>query len=180
MLSKRNISICGIVVCLFLFFATLTLTNAADTTSQIVTHVDELIQNWYFLTNLPLTNAADTTSQIVTHVDEILKENPLKAGEKVQLINIAQDDTITIIVGRIIGGAEVKPHFHKTHNETVYVIKGTGQQMVNDKWVDLKPGSLHFYPMTKVHSTKNTGSGELVFILIFTPAMKETDRHFVQ
>jgi mannose-6-phosphate isomerase-like protein (cupin superfamily) len=34
--------------------------------------------------------------------------------------------------------------------------------------------------MTKVHSTKNTGSGELVFISIFTPAMKETDRHFVQ
>jgi quercetin dioxygenase-like cupin family protein len=151
MLSKRNIFICGIVVCLFLFFATLTLTNAAD-----------------------------TTSQIVAHVDEILKENPLKAGEKVQLINIAQDDTITIIVGRIIEGAEVKPHFHKTHNETVYVIKGTGQQMINDKWVDIKPGSVHFNPMTKVHSTKNTSSGELVIISIFTPAMKETDRHFVQ
>jgi quercetin dioxygenase-like cupin family protein len=151
MLSKRNTSMCGIVVCLFLFFATLTLTNAAD-----------------------------TTSQIVTHVDEILKQNPIKAGEQVQLINIAQDDNITVIVGRIIEGAEVKRHFHKTHDETVCVIKGTGQQMINDQWIDIKPGSVHFNPMTKVHSTKNTGSGELVFISIFTPAMKEVDRNFVQ
>jgi quercetin dioxygenase-like cupin family protein len=151
MLSKRNTSMCGIVVCLFLFFATLTLTNAAD-----------------------------TTSQIVTHVNEILKQNPIKAGEQVQLINIAQDDTITVIVGRIIEGAEVKRHFHKTHDETVCVIKGTGQQMINDQWFDIKPGSVHFNPMTKVHSTKNTGNGELVFISIFTPAMKEVDRNFVQ
>jgi mannose-6-phosphate isomerase-like protein (cupin superfamily) len=151
MLSKRNTSMCGIVVCLFLFFATLTLTNAAD-----------------------------TTSQIVTHVDEILKQTPLKAGEQVQLINIAQDDTITVIVGRIIEGAEVKRHFHKTRDETVCVIKGTGQQMINDQWVDIKPGSVHFNPTTKVHCTKNTGSGELVFISIFTPAMKEVDRNFVQ
>ena len=151
MVSRRNTSIYAIVVCLFLFLATLTLSNAAD-----------------------------TTSQIVTHADQILKENPLKAGEEVQLITIAQDDTITVIVGRIIEGAEVKPHFHKTHDETVYVIRGTGQWMINDKWVDIKPGSIHFNPMTKVHSTKNTGSGELVFFSIFTPGMKEVDRNFVQ
>jgi quercetin dioxygenase-like cupin family protein len=151
MLSKRNTFIRGIGVCLFLFFATLTLTSGAD-----------------------------TTSQIVTHVDEILKGNPLKTGEQIQLITIAQDDTITVIVGRLIEGAEVKRHFHKTHDETVCVVKGTGQQMINDQWVDIKPGSVHFNPMTKVHSTKNTGSGELVFISIFTPAMKEVDRNFVQ
>ena len=151
LLKGRNTYICGIVVCLFLFSASLTLTNAAD-----------------------------TTSQIVAHVDQILKENPLKAGDQVQLIPIAQDDTITLIVGRIIEGAEVKRHFHKTHDETVCVIRGTGQQMINDQWVDIKPGSVHFNPMSKVHSTKNTGSGELIFISIFTPAMKEVDRNFVQ
>ncbi len=151
MLSRRNVIFCGIVVCLFLFFATLTLTNAAD-----------------------------TTSQIITNVDEILNQNPLKAGEQIQLIKIAEDDTITVIVGRIVEGAEVKPHFHKTHDETFYVIKGTGQTMINDQWVGIKPGSIHFNPMTKIHATKNTGSGELVFISVFTPAMKEVDRNFVQ
>jgi mannose-6-phosphate isomerase-like protein (cupin superfamily) len=34
--------------------------------------------------------------------------------------------------------------------------------------------------MGKVHSTKVTGNEPLVVISIFTPAMKEPDRHFVE
>jgi hypothetical protein len=53
MLSKRSITLCGIVVFLFIFLATLVSINAAD-----------------------------TTSQVIAHIDEILQANPLKAGEK--------------------------------------------------------------------------------------------------
>ena len=151
MVSKRIILIFGMVVGLFLYFSALA----------------------------PL-NVADTTSQIITHIDEILKEYPLKAGEKAQTINIAQDDTISLLVLRVTEGVEVKPHVHKTHDETVYLIKGSGQMLINDKWFDIKPGSLLFNPMGKVHSVKNTGHEPLVAISIFTPAMKEPDRHFVQ
>jgi quercetin dioxygenase-like cupin family protein len=125
-------------------------------------------------------NAADTTSQLVANVDEILQANPLKAGEKVQMINIAQDDTVSLFVVRLIEGSVVRKHFHETHDETIYVAKGTGQLFIDDKWVDLKPGSLHFNPMGKVHSTRNTGNESLVFITVFTPAMKGTDRNFVE
>jgi mannose-6-phosphate isomerase-like protein (cupin superfamily) len=79
---------------------------------------------------------------------------------------------------RATEGVVIKSHLHKTHDETVYIIKGTGQMLVNDKWVDLKPGTLHFNPMGKVHSTKVTGNEPLVVIPIFTPAMKEPDRSF--
>jgi quercetin dioxygenase-like cupin family protein len=151
MLSKRCILTYGIVICLFLFFGT----------------------------SSPV-NSADTTAQIITQVDEILKENPLKAGDKIQAIKIAEDDTVTFVVARYIEGAELKPHSHKTHDESVYVIKGTGQMLVNDKWVSVKAGSIHFNPMGKVHSTKNTGNEPLVIISIFTPGMKEPDRHFVE
>jgi mannose-6-phosphate isomerase-like protein (cupin superfamily) len=81
---------------------------------------------------------------------------------------------------RLAEGALVKSHFHKTHNETVCVIKGTGQTMINDKWVDIKPGTVHFNPMGKVHATKNTGNEPLVVISIYTPAMKEPDTNFVE
>jgi len=149
MLSKRTISIFGIVVCFFFF-------------------------------SLTTIRAADTTSQVIGYIDEILKENPLPPGEKAQTITIAQDNTISLLVLRAVEGVVIKSHLHKTHDETVYVIKGTGQMLVNDKWVDIKPGTLHFNPMGKVHSTKVTGNEPLVVISIFTPAMKELDRHFVQ
>jgi mannose-6-phosphate isomerase-like protein (cupin superfamily) len=151
MLSKRNISNWGIVSLLFLF-----------------------------VVSLVSANAGNTAEQIMTHIDEILAANPLPEGEKAQTITIAQDDTISLLVLRATEGVVIKPHLHKTHNETVYVIKGTGQMLINDKWVDIKPGSLHFNPMGKVHSTKNTGNEPLVVISIFTPAMKEPDRHFVE
>ncbi|MGO9371164.1 MAG: cupin domain-containing protein [Syntrophobacteraceae bacterium] len=124
--------------------------------------------------------AANTTDQILTQVDDILNANPLKEGEKIQIINVAQDDTVSCVIVRFTEEAEIKPHFHKTHDETVHVIKGSGQMLVNDKWIDVKPGMVHFNPMNRVHSTRNTGKEPLVIFSIFTPSMKEPDRNFVE
>jgi mannose-6-phosphate isomerase-like protein (cupin superfamily) len=72
---------------------------------------------------------------------------------------------------RVVEGAEVKSHLHKTHDEIVLGIKGIGQMMVGDKWVDMKPGTIHFTPMGKAHASKIIGKEPLVVISIFTPAM---------
>ena len=125
-------------------------------------------------------NAADTTSQVMTHIDEILKANPIEVGKPVRLITIAESPAVTVYVVRSVEGYFLKPHIHKTHDESVYVIRGKGQMLINDKWVDIQPGDVHFNPMGKVHSIKHAGgSEELVVLSVFTPAMKETDRHFV-
>ena len=52
------------------------------------------------------------------------------------MINVVQDDATTIYVATLIEGAEVKPHLHKTHNEMVYVLKGSGQMLINGKWIE--------------------------------------------
>jgi quercetin dioxygenase-like cupin family protein len=131
-----------------------------------------------FLTAVP-SKAANPAEQIITQVDDILKANPLSSTDKVQMINVVQDDTVTINVARLIVGAEVKPHLHKTHNEMVHVLKGSGQMLINGKWIEVKPGTFHFNPMNKVHATKNTGNEPLVIYSIFTQPMKEVDRYFV-
>jgi len=125
-------------------------------------------------------NFAQAGDQILTNIDEILQANPLPVGEKIHLITIVQDDTITLAVVRILELGEIKPHFHKKHNESVYVVRGSGQMLIKGKWVEVKPGTIHFNPKTKVHSIKNTGCKELVVIAIFTPGLKEPDRHFVE
>lgn len=151
MLLARSIAILGFILFLSVSFATLT---PADGT--------------------------DTTWQIMTHIDEVLKENPLPAGEKSQLIKIAEDDTISVFVVRMMPGAKLGPHYHEEHNEIEYVIRGTAQLLVNDKWVDIKPGSIHFNPMRKVHAARNNGNEPLIVLIAFTPAMKVTDRHFLK
>ncbi len=151
MVSKRTILVLGIVGCL--------------------SFLPSMVMNLH---------AADTTSQTIAHVDEILQENPLRAGEESQMIGFAQGDTVTVIVVTLIEGFGGKPHFHETHAEAAYIVKGTGQMLMNDKWVDDKPGSLHFNPTGKVHAAKNAGNEPLVYISILTPAMKELDTHFVR
>ena len=151
MLLTRSIAILGIILLLSVSFATLTPANGTDTT-------------W----------------QIMTHIDEVLKENPLPAGEKSQLIKIAEDDTISVFVVRMMPGAKLGPHYHEEHDEIEYVIRGTAQLLVNDKWVDIKPGSIHFNPMRKVHAARNNGNEPLIVLIAFTPAMKVTDRHFLK
>ena len=151
MLPTRSIAILGIILSLSVSFATLTPANGTDTT-------------W----------------QIMTHIDEVLRENPLPAGEKSQLIKIAEDDTISVFVVRMMPGAKLGPHYHEEHDEIEYVIRGTAQLLVNDKWVDIKPGSIHFNPMRKVHAARNNGNEPLIVLIAFTPAMRVTDRHFLK
>jgi quercetin dioxygenase-like cupin family protein len=151
MLLTRSITILGIILFLFASFAILAPANGADTT-------------W----------------QIMTHIDEVLKKNPLPAGEKSQLIKIAEDDTISVFVVRMMPGAKLGPHYHEKHDEIEYVIRGTAQLLVNDKWVDIKPGSIHFNPTRKVHAARNNGNQPLIVLIAFTPAMKVTDRHFLK
>ncbi|MDD5168389.1 MAG: cupin domain-containing protein [Syntrophales bacterium] len=124
--------------------------------------------------------AATPVDQILTQVDDILKANPMSPADKLQMIPVVNDDTTTIYVARLAEGGIVKPHFHKTHNEMVYVIKGSGQMLINGKWVDVKAGTFHYNPMNKVHSTKNTGKDQMVIFSIFTPPLKEPDRQFVE
>jgi len=61
----------------------------------------------------------------------------------------------------------------------VYVLKESGQMLINGKWIDVKPGTFHFNPMNRAHATKNNGKEHLVIFSIFTPSMKEPDRYFV-
>jgi len=152
MSSGRNICIiCAVVICVFLSFPLLALADEAS-----------------------------TTSQIIGQVDDILKANPLPTGEKSQMIKIAEDDTISFFLIRMMPGAELPAHIHKTHDETEYVVRGSGQLLVNDKWVEFKAECVHFNPTKKVHGARNTGDEPLIVLVIFTPAMRETDRHFLK
>lgn len=127
-----------------------------------------------------ISNAADTGGQIIANIEQILKANPCPAGKKLQIINIAKDDAATYNIVRLVQGCWIKPHIHKTHTEFVYVIKGKGQLVVNEKQVSVGPGSVHFNPVGKIHGLKNVDKAELVILSIFTPAMKVRDLQFIQ
>jgi quercetin dioxygenase-like cupin family protein len=121
-----------------------------------------------------LAGAAGPASQAVVNYAEILKANPMAAGDTAQAIQVASDETATVNVARFAPGAEVKPHIHKTHSKTLYVIEGSGQMVIDGKETEIKPGSVIHIPMNAVHSAKITGG--LTALQVFAPEWKEPDR----
>jgi mannose-6-phosphate isomerase-like protein (cupin superfamily) len=128
---------------------------------------------------VPFAGAADPLSQAVVNYADILKANPLPAGDKAQTIKVGEDETASVFVGRFTPGVEVKPHFHKAHSETIFVIEGSGQMVIDGNVVEIKPGTVHFNGKGKIHSVKNTGSSDLIVIQVFAPQWKEPDRVMV-
>jgi len=51
-------------------------------------------------------------------------------------------------------------------DETLYVLKGTGQVYVDGAIADIKSGSVILFPKKSKHMLRNTGSQE--FVLLFT------------
>jgi len=118
--------------------------------------------------------------QIYSNIEELLAKNPLPEGKKSQAIKISENENTTIYLVRSTEGAGLEPHFHAGHDEAMYVIRGSGQLLVDGQWVDLQPGSIHFNPLGKTHANKHVGADPLIFVSVFTPGMKDPDRHFIK
>ena len=120
--------------------------------------------------------------QILTSLSEIFKANPA-LDKKVQMVGFAdpKDQAVTVYAVKITPGGEVKYHKHEFHSETLTVVSGTGQLFINNQWVELKPGSVHYNPPGQVHALKNLGPDELLLTSVFGPAMDpdKADRVFV-
>ena len=86
---------------------------------------------------------------------------------------------------RFSGGVvDVKPgRGHERHNhpgaeEIIFVISGSGEQMVEDEngypvTRKVGPGSTIFVPESRYHSTLNTGDGAMQLFVVYSPAGPE-------
>jgi oxalate decarboxylase/phosphoglucose isomerase-like protein (cupin superfamily) len=69
-------------------------------------------------------------------------------------------------------------HNHPGAEEIIFVISGSGQQMVEDPdgnpvTRDVHPGCTIFVPESRFHSTLNTGPGPMQLFVVYSPAGPE-------
>jgi oxalate decarboxylase/phosphoglucose isomerase-like protein (cupin superfamily) len=77
-------------------------------------------------------------------------------------------------VVRLSPGKGHERHNHPGSEEIIYVVSGTGEQMVDDKpAVDVKPGASIYIPADIYHSTLNTGPETLELLVVYSPAGPE-------
>ena len=69
-------------------------------------------------------------------------------------------------------------HNHPGAEEIIYILEGTGEQMVEDETglphtEQVRPGVCVFIPESRFHSTKNTGSQEMKIFVVYSPTGPE-------
>ena len=70
-------------------------------------------------------------------------------------------------------------HNHPGAEEIIFIIKGRGEQMVEDEdgnpeTREVGPGCTVFIPESRFHSTQNTGSEPMEIFVVYSPAGPET------
>jgi oxalate decarboxylase/phosphoglucose isomerase-like protein (cupin superfamily) len=77
-------------------------------------------------------------------------------------------------VTEVLPGGGHERHNHPGAEEIIYVLAGTGEQMVDDKPpVQIGPGACVFIPDDVYHSTRNTGSVPMRLVIVYSPAGPE-------
>ena len=108
---------------------------------------------------------------------EVLKLGPPCAGE----VTIKVDPQHTggsVVVGTetLLPGAEIPMHRHLQEEEILFVHKGQGRALVNERSMTVVPGMMVYVPRQAWHSLRNTGTGALQ--ITWTAAPPGLERFF--
>jgi quercetin dioxygenase-like cupin family protein len=74
--------------------------------------------------------------------------------------------------------SDLRAHYHALHEETVYIVRGSGRMRLEDSFISVKEGDIIFLPKRTVHSF-SPATDDVVAISIFSPKFDGKDRIFV-
>lgn len=111
----------------------------------------------------------------IKNIDDIVNEKGLAEGENVKIIPIGKDKSSSIYLFQIRQNAEMDAHFHKLHDEIVYIKKGSGIFELNETRYSVKEGMMVVIPRLSVHKYVNTGEVTSIAVSILSPPFDGKD-----
>ena len=83
-------------------------------------------------------------------------------------------DNVSLMHVVLLPGQGHERHNHPDADEILYVLSGTGEQMVDDTATfEVRPGQTIWIPKAAFHSTVNTGWEPLVLLAVYAPGGAE-------
>ncbi len=126
------------------------------------------------------TKFPESFSSNVQNVEELAEKNPLGEGEMVKIIDVAENKNSSMHLLQIRENGELKPQYHKRHDEVIYVKKGSGIATLDGTRYMIKPGSMLQIPSKTVHKILNTGGEKFVAVSIFSPPFDGRDEKMIK
>lgn len=111
----------------------------------------------------------------VQNIEEVIEKNPLGENEEVKITDVGENKNSSMHLIQVRANGEIHPHYHKRHDEVIYVKKGSGIATLDDTRYVVKPGSILQVPLKTVHRFLNTGNETFVAVSIFSPPFDGKD-----
>jgi len=121
------------------------------------------------------TKFPEVYSSTVKNIEEVAKKNPLGEDEEVKITDVGENKNSSMHLVQVRENGELRPHYHKRHDEVVYVKKGSGIATLDGTRYMAKPGSILQVPAKTVHKFLNTGGEPFVAVSIFSPPFDGRD-----
>lgn len=116
----------------------------------------------------------------VEDIDDIVKKNGLTETEDFKIVPIGSNKNINVYLMQFRKKAVMEAHFHKLHDEVMYIKKGTGIIEMDGTRTVVKEGMVVFIPRKTVHRFVNVGEELNTSISIFSPPFDGSDMNSIK
>ncbi|MDD6735568.1 MAG: cupin domain-containing protein [Clostridiales bacterium] len=96
------------------------------------------------------------------------KKTEFLGGQKNFFVRSYKDDMNNIMSDRLEPGASIGYHKHEMGSEIIYIIKGSGKVLYDNKEEAVKEGQCHYCPKGHFHSLINNSESDLYFFAVVT------------
>ena len=118
------------------------------------------------------------TSSSLFAQTNLLEAQPQEEFSHISINRIYSDEFSTSFLIWVMD--EVKPHLHKEHTESLYVLEGTGVFTLDKQELIIKPGDFIAIPKNTVHSVKVTSNLPLKVLSVQAPEFLGEDRTVIK
>lgn len=87
------------------------------------------------------------------------------------LVSGKESPDASVCVLRIAPGVEIPVHTHEREADSIFVIKGSGEILINGVWERVSPGDHILVPCRVEHGVRNTGGETLELFIHHCPAL---------
>lgn len=126
------------------------------------------------------TKFLDVYSSTVQNIEEVANKNPLGEDEDIKITDVGENKTSSMHLIQVRENCEMYLHYHKRHDEVIYVKKGSGIATLDGTRYIVKPGSILQVPSKTVHKFLNTGNEVFVAVSVITPKYDGRDEKLIK
>ena len=102
------------------------------------------------------TSFPEIFSPEIKYIDEIIDEKGLAEDENIKIIPLGKDKSTSVYLFQIRQDAEMDTHYHKAHDEILYIKKGSGILALDGTRHAVKEGMVVMIPRSSIHKYINT------------------------